>query len=97
MNEQAKEGALPSLSDVYGRLSELQEEFIALMKHEVVRNAKEYDGIIEAIRTHIHQGRVFLLSTDVAHALQEGEAIRGYLDRLHAALSAKGKTTGHTL
>jgi hypothetical protein len=97
LHEPKNKPALPSLSDVYRRLSELQEEFIDLLKHDAVRNAREYDGIVDSIRTHIHHGRVFLLSTDVAHALEEGEAIRGFLDQLHAALSAKDETIGHTL
>lgn len=97
LNEPKNKPALPSLSDVYQRLSELQEEFVGLLKQNAVRNATEYEGIIESIRTHIHHGRVFLLSTDVAHALEEGEAIRGFLDQLHAALSAKDETIGHTL
>lgn len=81
----------PSLSGVHKKLLELQDEFVSLMKHRAAQNAGECDRLAACVRDRLHQAKVFLLSANVEHALQEVQMISGVLQQLQTLVTKQMK------
>ncbi len=74
--------AQPSLNEVYGKLSRLQEEFASLLRTANSVNPEKCDEVASQVRSFLNQSRVFVLSARVDEALERMDRVRNEMERL---------------